>query len=229
MADLDLVIFDCDGTLVDSEFLASQIESEHIRAAGYEISAEDHSERFAGMATKDTLMEIEREANIPLQASLLDQITNDLDKRIPLDVEAIAETHEALSKIDVPMCICSNSPQVRLEAMLLKTHLASFFGDKVYSSREVGNKQPKPDPSVFLHAIDVLDAEADFTFVIEDSEHGIKSAKAAGARVIGFTGASHSFPGHAERLMDAGAETVINRYKDLPGTLEALAAWKDLK
>lgn len=229
MADLDLIIFDCDGVLVDSEFLASEIESEHIRAAGYEITAEEHAERFAGMITKDILMEIERDANIPLQASLLETIRDDLNKRIPEEVEPIDEVHEAISKIDLPKCVCSNSPQGRLEAMLTKTHLISFFGDHIYSSRNVGEKKPKPAPDVFLYAIDKHEAEADYTIVIEDSESGVKGAKAAGARVIGFSGASHIAPGHAEKLMEAGAETVIHRMRDLPATIEALAAWTELK
>lgn len=229
MADLDLVIFDCDGTLVDSEFLAAQIESEHLRNAGYDISAEDFAERFAGMTTKEILFEVEREANIPLQASLLDTTQNELNRRIPLEAEAIWGAHEALAKITVPMCVCSNSPKERLEAMLLRTRLNSFFGDRIYSSREVGSGNPKPSPDVFLHAIDKHDAEADFTIVIEDSEAGVKGACAAGARVIGFTGASHSFPGHADRLIDAGAETVIKRLSDLPAMLQVLSEWKELK
>lgn len=229
MADLDLIIFDCDGVLVDSEFLASQIEAEHLSSAGYDISAEDHAARFAGMTTKDILFEIEREANMPLQASLLDIIHDDLNKRIPLEVEPIDEVHEAISKIDLPKCICSNSPQSRLEAMLTKTHLISFFGDHIYSSRNVGDKKPKPAPDVFLYAIDKHDAEPDYTMVIEDSETGVKGARAAGARVIGFTGGSHVGPGHADKLMEAGAETVIRHMRDLPATIEALAEFTELK
>ena len=229
MADLDLVIFDCDGTLVDSEFLAAQIESEHLRNAGFDISAEAFAERFAGMTTKEILFEVEREANIPLQASLLDATQSELDRRMPLEAEAIWGAHEALAKITVPMCVCSNSPTERLEAMLLRTRLNSFFGDSIYSSREVGSGNPKPSPDVFLHAIDKHDAEADFTIAIEDSEAGVKGACAAGARVIGFTGASHSFPGHADKLIEAGAETVISRMSDLPAMLKVLSEWKELK
>ena len=65
------------------------------------------------------------------------------------------------------------------------------------------------------------------TFVVEDSVHGIHGAKAAGMRVIGFTGASHSYPGHADALTEAGAETVIRRWADFPGVLAALAEWSD--
>lgn len=229
MADLDLVIFDCDGTLVDSEYLAAQIESEQLNKAGFNITPEEFAERFAGLTTKEILFEVEREANIPLQASLLETTQNELNSRLPKEVEAIWGAHEALDKIDVPMCVCSNSPQSRLEAMLIKTRLNSFFGDFIYSSRNIEDGKPKPAPDVFLYAIDKHDAEADYTIVVEDSEAGVKGAKAAGARVIGFTGGRHTFPGHADKLMDAGAETVINRMSDLPAMIEALSEWKELK
>lgn len=229
MADLDLVIFDCDGTLVDSEFLAAQIEAEQLGKVGYKITPEEFAERFAGMTTKEILFAIEKEADVPLPASLLDTTQDELNRRLPNEVEPIWGVHEALDKIGVPMCVCSNSPQSRLDGMLLRTRLNSFFGDFVYSSRDIGDGKPKPAPDVFLHAIDKHDAEADFTIVIEDSEAGVKGAIAAGARVIGFTGGTHTFPGHADKLMDAGAETVVNRMADLPTMIEALSGWKELK
>jgi beta-phosphoglucomutase-like phosphatase (HAD superfamily) len=78
---------------------------------------------------------------------------------------------------------------------------------------------------VFLHAAKALGADPANTFVIEDSVHGIAGAKAAGMRVIGFTGASHSYPGHADVLTEAGAETVIRRWADFGGVVAALSEW----
>ena len=85
--------------------------------------------------------------------------------------------------------------------------------------------KPKPAPDVFLHAAKTLGADPANTFVIEDSVHGISGAKAAGMRVIGFTGASHSYPGHADALTEAGAETVIRRWADFRGVVAALSEW----
>jgi beta-phosphoglucomutase-like phosphatase (HAD superfamily) len=87
--------------------------------------------------------------------------------------------------------------------------------------------RPKPAPDVFVHAAKKLGAEPGNTFVIEDSVHGITGAKAAGMRVIGFTGAAHTYPGHADALTEAGAETVIRRWADLNGTIAALALWSE--
>ena len=81
---------------------------------------------------------------------------------------------------------------------------------------------------MFLYAVGKMKAEPQKTFVIEDSVHGIAGAKAAGMRVIGFTGAAHSYPGHADALTDAGAETVIRRWAELKPVLAALAEWSEV-
>ena len=81
----------------------------------------------------------------------------------------------------------------------------------------------KPAPDVFLHAAREAGAKPADCFVIEDSVHGVHGARAAGMRVIGFTGGSHAYPGLADRLSDAGAETVISRLADLPAMLKALS------
>jgi beta-phosphoglucomutase-like phosphatase (HAD superfamily) len=109
--------------------------------------------------------------------------------------------------------------------MLDKTRLLPYFAGRIFSSLETPTGKPKPAPDVFLHAAKALGADPANTFVIEDSVHGIAGAKAAGMRVIGFTGASHSYPGHADMLTEAGAETVIRRWSDFGGVVAALSEW----
>ena len=111
--------------------------------------------------------------------------------------------------------------------MLTRTRLKPFFEGRIFSALDTPSAKTKPAPDVFLHAAATLDARPARTFVIEDSVHGIHGAKAAGMRVIGFTGASHTYPGHADALTDAGAETVIRRWADLQSVLAALAEWSD--
>ena len=111
--------------------------------------------------------------------------------------------------------------------MLSAVNIKPLFGDHIFSSLETPSQKPKPAPDVFLHAARKIGADPANTFVIEDSVHGIRGAKAAGMRVIGFTGAAHSYPGHADALTEAGAETVIRRWADLPGVLAALAEWSE--
>jgi HAD superfamily hydrolase (TIGR01509 family) len=227
MAGFELIIFDCDGVLVDSEIIAAEVESGLLREAGYEISVEEMSERFAGLTWKDILFEIEREAGIPLSASLLEAPEKVLDKRLASEVRAIDGALQAIARIPGRRCVCSNSSSHRLAAMLGRTGLDRLFGDRVYSARDVGEGRTKPAPDVFLHGAAQFDADPANVMVIEDSVHGIEAARAAGMRVIGFTGGSHSYPGHADKLTEAGAETVISRMTDLPATVEALAGWAE--
>lgn len=223
----DLVIFDCDGVLVDSEIIAARVEAELITRAGYPIEAEEISTAYAGLTFKDILMRIEEKAQIPFQISLIDQAEDMVDRRLRSDVRAIDGVREAVAAVPAPHCICSNSRSERIEFMLEKTRLLPFFAGRIYSALETPTGKSKPAPDVFLYAADKLSAEPARTFVIEDSVHGINGARAAGMRVIGFTGASHTYPGHADALTEAGAETVIRRWSELRGVIDALSAWSE--
>ncbi|MET0942233.1 MAG: HAD family hydrolase [Mesorhizobium sp.] len=227
MTEPELVIFDCDGVLVDSEIIAARVEAELLTAAGYDISPEELSETYAGLTFKDILLRIEEKSQIPFQASLIDQSEVLVDRRLASEVRAIDGAHEAVASVTTKRCICSNSRTARLELMLTRTRLKPFFEGRIFSSLETPTGIPKPAPDVFLFAANAMNADPARTFVIEDSVHGIAGAKAAGMRVIGFTGAAHTYPGHADALTEAGAETVIRRWADLNGTIAALALWSE--
>jgi HAD superfamily hydrolase (TIGR01509 family) len=221
----DLIIFDCDGVLVDSEIIAAEVESKLLTEAGYPISTEEMGERFAGMTWQNILFQVEREASIPLSATLLDKSEKLLDIRLQQDVKAIPGVQFALSRLDMPRCICSNSSSERLDMMLTKVGLKQLFAPHIYSAKDLGPDRAKPKPDIFLHGAAQFDMPPSQVVVVEDSVHGVRAARDAGMRVIGFTGASHTYPSHADRLTDAGAETVIARMTDLPGVVAALAEW----
>jgi len=223
----DLVIFDCDGVLVDSEILAARIEAELLTSAGYEISAEEISETYAGLTFKDILMRVEEKSQIPFQASLIDRAEDLVDRKLRADVRIIDGAREAVAAVTSPRCVCSNSRTERIEFMLEKVRLLPFFAGRIFSALEIPGKKTKPAPDVFLYAAEKLGANPKNTFVVEDSVHGIAGARAAGMRVIGFTGAGHSYPGHADALTEAGAETVIRRWAELQSTITALSEWSD--
>lgn len=223
----DLVIFDCDGVLVDSEIVAARVEAELLRHAGHEITPEELSERYSGLTFRDILMSIEKEAQMLFQASLLEHAETKVDERLRKEVKAIPGVAQAVAALKVKKCVCSNSSDERIAAMLQKTGLAPLFEGVIFSSLETPTKKPKPAPDVFLYAAEKMNAAPARTFVIEDSGHGIAGARAAGMRVIGFTGASHSHPSHADMLMEAGAETTINRMADLNAVISALSEWSE--
>ena len=225
MSGFDLIIFDCDGVLVDSEIIAAQVESRLLTEAGYPISVEEMGERFAGMTWKNILLQVEQEADIPLSASLLDKSEKLLDQRLERSVKIIDGVKFALSRLTTQRCICSNSSSHRLDMMLTKVGLKPYFENHIYSAKDLGPDRVKPKPDIFLHGAKQFGVEPDRCLVIEDSTHGVHGARTAGMRVVGFTGASHTYPSHADRLTDAGAETVISRMSDLPAVIAALGEW----
>lgn len=226
MAGFDLILFDCDGVLVDSEIIAAKVESKLLTEAGYPISVEEMGERFAGMTWKNILLTIEKEVDIPLSASLIDKSEVLLDQRLAREVKILEGVVFALSRLPGPRCICSNSSSARLDMMLTKVGLKESFAPHIYSAKDLGADRVKPKPDIYLHGAAQFGVDPKKCLVVEDSVHGVEAGRAAGMRVIGFTGASHTYPSHADRLTDAGAETVISRMMDLPAVVAAMAEWQ---
>src|SRR5690606_1438487 len=215
MPALDLIIFDCDGVLVDSEIVAARVEAELLRKAGHEISAEELAERYAGLTFRDILLTIEREAQILFQASLIETAETKIDERLRKEVKAIDGAAQAAASVQYKKCICSNSSTARIESMLTRARLLPLFEGVIYSSADTPTAKPKPAPDVFLFAAEKMEASPRKTIVIEDSVHGIAGARAAGMRVIGFTGATHTHSRHADMLMEADGHKSINRMSEL--------------
>jgi HAD superfamily hydrolase (TIGR01509 family) len=226
MSGFDLIIFDCDGVLVDSEIIAADVESRLLTESGYPISAEEMGERFAGMTWENILFQVEREASIPISASLFDKSEQLVDMRLEQEVTAIPGVEFAIARLAMKHCICSTSSTKRLDMMLGKVGLKKLFAPDIFSAKDLGANRVKPKPDIFLHGAKQMGVPTEKTVVVEDSVHGVHAARAAGMRVIGFTGASHTYPSHADKLTDAGAETVISRMTDLPGVVAALAEWE---
>ena len=132
-----------------------------------------------------------------------------------------------LAQITLPHCICSNSTSERLTMMLGKVGIKDHFGRISIRRAISAPDRVKPKPDIFLHGAKQFGIDPSRVLVIEDSVHGIHGARAAGMRVVGFTGASHTYPSHADKLTEAGAETVISRMSALPGVIAALSEWSE--
>ena len=220
-----LFLIDCDGVLVDSEIIAAKVDSEHLAEVGFAITPEEVVRRFAGLTSRDIADIIEAEIGRELPADFLADQKVELDRRLAAEVEAVPGIHDLLDRLDGPRCVCSNSSSDRLRITMERTRLFDRFKPYIYSAVEVGTKQPKPDPNVYRFAMEQFEVAPRETVVVEDSVFGVTAARSAGARVVGFTGASHAWPGLADLLTEAGAETVINRLADLPRVAEAFMAW----
>lgn len=225
MSKIKLVIFDCDGVLMDSEIIAARAELSIYKRYGLEIDENEFTSRFAGSDSADILKKLEPELLLPVTTSTLDEISTEVDKRCVEDAVMIEGADLVLDLFDQPRCICSNAPPQRLKAMLSRAGLYDRFRPYVFSAKDLDPPASKPKPDVFLKALDEFDICGHEAIVIEDSTHGVEAGIAAGLRVVGFTGASHTYSGHGDALIEAGAETTIRRLSDLPAIIDAFEQW----
>ena len=215
---MTLLIFDCDGVLVDSEHLACAALAEVMTTLGHSMTADEAMLAFAGRSLKDVLARAERLLSRPIPKDLCEQAAVQLMARFRRELQAVAGVKEAIAALPYRRCVASSSDPGRLTLSLDVTGLSALFGDNVFSAVEVANGKPAPD--LFLLAARRLGEDPSSCIVIEDSVLGVEAAGAAGMAAIGFAGASHANRGLAERLVAAGAEPVIHSMANLPAAVE---------
>lgn len=196
------VIFDCDGVLVDSERLITQVESEHLKRLGLELSPEEARAWFMGLTVTDTAARIQQRLGGTLSPEWLHDwgmwaalaLTRSL-RAVP----GVTDVVEHLHRNEVPICVASQSPLPRVQLSLEVTGLAQYFGGRVFTASMVG--RPKPAPDLFLYAAEQIGVDARSCVVVEDSPSGAAAAVAAGMDVLGYAADSD-----VDRLAAAGAE-----------------------
>lgn len=218
---MTLLIFDCDGVLVDSELLANAALAELMSALGHPMTTQQAIENFAGRRLSDVLARAEALLARPIPADLGVQARERMLARFRRELKAIAGVREAIAALPYPRCVASSSTRGRLALSLEITGLAPLFGGNVFSADQVARGKPAPD--LFLAAAHALGARPAHCIVIEDSPLGIQAAQAGGMRAIGFAGASHATDRLAEQLAQAGAAIVIRHMSDLPAAVQRLA------
>ena len=207
MAQPKLVIFDCDGVLVDSEPLACRIELAALAALGHPIGAEEFRRRAVGRSRKDVNAMLETHWARALPTDYTDRIRAATFAAFGVELQPVPGIRGVLDGLGgQPRCVASSGYPTRIARALAVTGLAGFFGDHVFSAVEVPRGKPAPD--LFLHAAARMNAAPDCCLVIEDSVPGIQGAKAAGMTAIGFTAGGHCEPGHDRQLREAGADVV---------------------
>lgn len=221
----ELIIFDCDGVLINSEMIAARVEAAAYKREGFEMEPLGFAEHFAGMTHHAIQETIEEELERELDKDFQDKLSEAFLELADTEMTAVPGVEEMLDMVEGPRCICSNSASDYLQRYLSDVGLYERFAPHIFSAGEVGNKESKPDPNVFQVAAQTFGVEPKACLVVEDSSSGVKAAVAAGMTAIGFVGADHTWPGHAEVLMQAGALTTVNRHADLAETIQALSAW----
>ena len=182
----ELVIFDCDGVLVDSEPISVRLDVEMLAELGVTMTAEEVIERFVGRSPEVIVQAVEAELGHPPPDGWFERGEQELRERFEAELEPVPGIVEALGRITLPMCVASSSPPERLRFKLELTGLYDRFAGHIFSASEVANGKPAPD--LFLHAAERMGVEPAGCVVVEDSRYGVQAARAAGMDVLGYAG-----------------------------------------
>ena len=211
---VELVIFDCDGVLVDSERLAVRVESRLITELGWPLSEQDVLERFVGRS--DAFMRGEIEAALGRTVPEWDDLYREhLHAAFHAELTPVEGVTEAIAALTVATCVASSGTHDKMALTLGLTGLHGRFAGRIFSTTEVAKGKPAPD--LFLHAAGQMSTEPAACVVVEDSRSGVEAARAAGMRVLGYAG------GVTPADWLAGPDTtVFTAMADLPRLVEGI-------
>jgi HAD superfamily hydrolase (TIGR01509 family) len=224
--DFDLVIFDCDGVLVDSELISCRAHSETLTRHGYPITADQVLERFLGVSDREARAAIEAEIGRKLPDDFEAQVKRATLQFYTGDLRAISHVGEAIAAIDLAKCVASSGTPEKIRHGLTCADLYDVLAPNIFSATQV--KRGKPAPDMFLFAAEQMRVAPARCVVIEDSVPGITGALAAGMSVLGFHGGSHCQPGHAGKLRAAGAHRTFDDMRQLPALIATAVAGQSL-
>lgn len=207
----DLIVFDCDGVLVDSELIAVEVESRLLTEAGFPMTADEIAETCVGLSYASMVKLLEERFGRPVPESLNQQLQTETLAEFPRRLQPIAGIAELLGDSTIDRCVASSSDPDRIAFSLELTGLTDQFKpDQVFSATMV--ERGKPAPDLFLHAAATVGHHPSRCLVIEDSPHGVTAARSAGMDVVGFVGGGHARPALADRLRTAGAAVVVDHH-----------------
>jgi HAD superfamily hydrolase (TIGR01509 family) len=208
-----LIIFDCDGVLVDSETITGAVLGRLLQESGLPFSLEEVHARFLGRSLHQCIEIAEEVLGRRLPADFADRYRAGRDEALRTQLQPTPGVKEMLMELQVPFCVASNGERAKMQLTLGITGLLPLFEGRMFSVTEVAH--PKPAPDLFLHAAATLDAIPESCVVVEDSVLGIEAGVRAGMTVIGYVRVTPARP-----LMDAGATFTITDLLELPGLLQ---------
>lgn len=216
----NLVIFDCDGVLVDSEFLCNRCEFEALQEFGGTFGPAEYGELAAGHKSHQIDALLRERFGLALPAGFWEATARRLEHLLSTELKAIEGVSAAVQALALDSCVASSSSRARLQLELGVTGLLPLFEGRIYSAEAVPH--PKPAPDVYRYAARAMGRMPDQCLVIEDSLVGVHAGLAAGMRVLAFTGGRHITPAMRERLGRSGAHGCFGSMAELPGLV---AGW----
>lgn len=212
---IKLVIFDCDGVLVDSEPISLAVLVEALDRAGVSMDADEASDRFLGKSLKSMSDILHAEYALAIDDHFLDNMRRVLYARFREELQPIEGIRAAVEALSIPFCVASSSQPERIRLSLTVTGLINSFEPNIYSATMVDRGKPAPD--LFLHAAAAMGVPPAACVVIEDSPAGVTAAKAAGMRVFAFAGGSHAQTDrHRLSLSRLHPDVLFDDMRDLP-------------
>jgi HAD superfamily hydrolase (TIGR01509 family) len=218
-----MVIFDCNGVLIDSEPIASAVLADALTRAGIRASAETVARRYHGRRPADVLTEIQTTTGRKLPANFASGVGAETLRRFRAELRPLPHVAHALSWVRGPKAVASSSPFDRIRLGLDVAGLLRYFESRLFSASDVPNGKPAPD--LFRYAAARMKVDPAECIVVEDSVPGVAAAVAAGMTAIGFVG-GNATPGKlAHDLTAAGARSVIADMRALKGTITDIRGW----
>jgi D-ribulokinase len=223
----ELVIFDCDGVLVDSEVIALGVMRRRLSEAGLRLTDQETRERFLGRRLDSSLRGIETELGAPLPETFRDDFSREILSAFARELKGVEGVQQAVQGLRARVCVASSSGPERIRLSLRVAGYETLFAPNIFSAAEVAEGKPSPD--LFLHAARAMGVAPEHCLVIEDSVAGVIAGRAAGMTVFGFVGASHFPPlDDGAHLTAAGAELLFDTMAHLPSLIAARAGRADL-
>ena len=203
---IQCIIFDMDGTLVDSETLCNQAFKDLIPEI--DVSVECLVSLFGGRKLAWIFTDIENRFNCTLPVDIEQSYRKRVEELFDSELSAFVGVHEALEAIEIPVCVATSAPMKKVNQALSKTGLLKYFKGALYSSYEIGSWKPEPD--IFLHAAKQMHVLPGRCLVVEDSAAGIEAAKKAGMQVAQFNSGKKPL-----------CKTVFSHYSELKRIISA--------
>jgi HAD superfamily hydrolase (TIGR01509 family) len=214
MMPFELVIFDCDGVLVDSERITHRLFHRMVEEIGLTLSHDELYERFVGRSMPQCLEIIRRLKGSDAPAGFVDDYRARMKVAFEAELQAVAGIEEVLNGLELPYCVASSGEHEKMQLTLGLTKLLPRFDGRIFSVTEVARSKPAPD--IFLHAARKCNANPAACLVVEDTPTGVAGGVAAGMTVYGYAAMTP-----AERLRAAGAHRVFSSMKELPQLIAA--------
>lgn len=197
---IELIIFDCDGVLVDSEPIANRMLAKHLSAIGLPTSYEQSLARYRGRSLQSCLELVETQLGKPLTDDFLTDLQLETFAEFRRNLQPVSGVKEVLEQLTLPVCVASSGDHKKIQLTLSITGLLDYFPAAIFSASEVSRGKPAPD--LFLYASEKMSVLPQNCLVVEDAPVGVEAAVKAGMQVIGYAGHTDQ-----QLLLERGART----------------------